>query len=146
MLAIHSLDVYIAEQQQDNGNVRFQELSMKDLMTVKEQATNVADFYKGYRLFAESDHVIYKRHDQTAVEETVNYSYELSDNMSFIKEYDSQRLVEIVADVQREGRTVCTIAPWYKRYRRRKLMQAGFHKAAKINIIKIFKWQKIYHI
>ncbi|MFF5818787.1 GNAT family N-acetyltransferase [Lysinibacillus capsici] len=146
MLAIHILDVYIAKQQQSKGNVRFQELSMKDIMTTKDRAKNVTDFYKGYRLFADSDHVIYKRHDQTVAEETVNYSYELSDNMSFIKEYDSLRLKEIVADVQREGRAVCTIVPWYKRTRRRKLMQAGFHKVAKINIIKIFKWQKIYDI
>lgn len=146
MLAIHILDVYIAEQQQNNRNVRFQELSMKDIMTTKDRATNVTDFYKGYRLFADSDHVIYRRHDQTVTEETVNYSYKLSDNMSFIKEYDSLRLEEIVADVQREGRAVCTIVPWYKRSRRRKLMQAGFHKVAKINIIKIFKWQKIYDI
>lgn len=146
MLAIHILDVYIAEQQQNNRNVRFQELSMKDIMTTKDRATNVTDFYKGYRLFADSDHVIYRRHDQTVTEETVNYSYKLSDNMSFIKEYDSLRLEEIVADVQREGRAVCTIVPWYKRSRRRKLMRAGFHKVAKINIIKIFKWQKIYDI
>ena len=103
MLAIHILEVYIAKQQQSNGNVRFQELSMKDIMTTKDRAKNVTDFYKGYRLFADSDHVIYKRHDQTVAEETVNYSYELSDNMSFIKEYDSLRLEEIVADVQREG-------------------------------------------
>ena len=109
---------------------------------MKERANNVADLYKGYRLFADGDQVIYKRHDKTATEETVDYSYELSDNMSFIKEYDSQRLVEIVTEVQREGRAVCTIAPWYDRSRRRKLVQAGFHKVAKINIIKIFKWQK----
>ncbi|MGY4797129.1 GNAT family N-acetyltransferase [Lysinibacillus fusiformis] len=146
ILSVHILDVYIAEQKQDSEKVRFQELPMKDIMTMKERANNVADLYKGYRLFADGDQVIYKRHDKTATEETVDYSYELSDNMSFIKEYDSRRLVEIVTEVQREGRAVCTIAPWYDRSRRRKLVQAGFHKVAKINIIKIFKWQKIYHV
>ncbi|KUF30074.1 MULTISPECIES: GNAT family N-acetyltransferase [Lysinibacillus] len=144
ILAIHILDVYIAEQNQAKELVNFQEITMKDIMTLNERAHYVASFYKGYRLFGENNQVLYRRHDKIAIEEMLDYSYELPENMSFIREYDSQRLADIVADVQREGRAVCTIASWYDGHRRRKLQYAGFHKVAKIHIVKLFKWRKIY--
>ncbi|WP_155590009.1 GNAT family N-acetyltransferase [Lysinibacillus cavernae] len=144
IVAVHILDVYIAQQKEEKGLMNFHEVQMKDIMRMNKRPNYVTHFYKGYRLFGYSDEIVYRRHDKIASEESVGYSYELASNVSFIREYDSQRLAEIVADVQREGRTVCTLAPWYDGRRRRKLVQAGFHKVAKINIVKLFKWRKIY--
>lgn len=143
-LAVHILDVYIAEQKYAFGQVNFQEVSMKDITEMHERANYISSFYRGYRLLGNGDQIIYKRHDKIASEEAANYSYELADNMSYIREYDSQQLVDIIADVQREGRAVCTIAPWFDRKRRRKLVQAGFRKVEKISILQLFKWRKIY--
>jgi len=146
ILTFHSIDIYIAEQKQAKGQVNFQELQMKNIMTMNERTSYISHFYKGYRLFGDGNQIVYRRHDQIAYEEESGYTYDLSANMSFIREYDSQLLKEIVVDVQREGRTVCTLVPWYEGQRRRKLVHAGFHKVAQINIVKLFNWRKVYQL
>ncbi|WP_308741235.1 GNAT family N-acetyltransferase [Lysinibacillus sphaericus] len=145
IVAIHRIDIYIAEQKYDQGYMPFEELHMKDIMTLNERPAYIAHFYKGNRFFGDGDQIVYRRHDHIAYEEVSGYTYELSANMSFIREYDTQLLKEIVVEVQREGRSVCTIAPWYEGRRRRKLNQAGFHKVSQITLVRLFKWRKEFH-
>ncbi|MFD4492201.1 GNAT family N-acetyltransferase [Lysinibacillus fusiformis] len=145
-IAIHLVDIYIAEQIHDQGYRPFQELQMKDIMTMNERPAHISHFYKGNQFFGDGDQIVYRRHDQIAREEESGYTYELSANMSFIREYDNELLEAIVVEVQREGRSVCTLVPWYERRRRRKLKHAGFHKVAQINIVKLFNWRKEFHL
>ncbi|MFJ8458945.1 GNAT family N-acetyltransferase [Lysinibacillus xylanilyticus] len=144
IIAMHIFDIYVAENGQGQTTSNFNEVFIQDVMVSRRRANYVSNFHKGYRIFRNSTNdIAYLRHDQIFREEATGFTHELPSNVSYIQDNNHQ-LSEIVANMQEEGRAVCTSVHWYERKRRRELVQLGFQRVERITIIQVLKKKKVY--
>ncbi|MGE7942292.1 GNAT family N-acetyltransferase [Lysinibacillus xylanilyticus] len=144
IIAVHIFDIYVAENGQGQTTSNFNEVFIQDVMVSRRRANYVSNFHKGYRIFRNSTNdIAYLRHDQIFREEATGFTHELPSNVSYIQDHNHQ-LSEIVANMQEEGRAVCTSVHWYERKRRRGLVQLGFQRVERITIIQVLKKKKVY--
>ncbi len=144
LIAVHIFDIYVAENGQGQTTSNFNEVFIQDVMVSRRRANYVSNFHKGYRIFRNStNEIAYLRHDQIFREEATGFTHELPSNVSYIQDHNHQ-LSEIVANMQEEGRAICTSVQWYERKRRRELVQLGFQRVERITIIQILKKKKVY--
>lgn len=144
IIAVHIFDIYVAENGQGQTTSNFNEVFIQDVMVSRRRANYVSNFHKGYRIFRNSTNdIAYLRHDQIFREEATGFTHELPSNVSYIQDHNHQ-LSEIVANMQEEGRAVCTSVHWYERKRRRELVQLGFQRVERITIIQVLKKKKVY--
>lgn len=144
IIAVHIFDIYVAENGQGQTTSNFNEVFIQDVMVSRRRANYVSNFHKGYRIFRNSTNdIAYLRHDQIFREEATGFTHELPSNVSYIQDNNHQ-LSEIVANMQEEGRAVCTSVHWYERKRRRELVQLGFQRVERITIIQVLKKKKVY--
>ncbi|MGE7915894.1 GNAT family N-acetyltransferase [Lysinibacillus xylanilyticus] len=144
LIAVHIFDIYVAENGQGQTTSNFNEVFIQDVMVSRRRANYVSNFHKGYRIFRNSTNdLAYLRHDQIFREEATGFTHELPSNVSYIQDKNHQ-LSEIVANMQEEGRAVCTSVHWYERKRRRELVQLGFQRVERITIIQVLKKKKVY--
>ncbi len=144
LIAVHIFDIYVAENGQGQTTSNFNEVFIQDVMVSRRRANYVSNFHKGYRIFRNStNEIAYLRHDQIFREEATGFTHELPSNVSYIQDHNHQ-LSEIVANMQEEGRAICTSVQWYERKRRRELVQLGFQRVERITIIQVLKKKKVY--
>ena len=144
LIAVHIFDIYVAENGQSQTTSNFNEVFIQDVMVSRRRANYVSNFHKGYRIFRNSTNdIAYLRHDQIFREEATGFTHELPSNVSYIQDNNHQ-LAEIVANMQEEGRAICTSVQWYERKRRRELVQLGFQRVERITIIQVLKKKKVY--
>lgn len=144
IIAVHIFDIYVAGNGQGQTTSNFNEVFIQDVMVSRRRANYVSNFHKGYRIFRNSTNdIAYLRHDQIFREEATGFTHELPSNVSYIQDNNHQ-LSEIVANMQEEGRAVCTSVHWYERKRRRELVQLGFQRVERITIIQVLKKKKVY--
>ncbi|QDP99987.1 GNAT family N-acetyltransferase [Lysinibacillus fusiformis] len=144
MIVVTSFDLYYLKSTVCQSTTDLNEISIQDVMESDNRSELISQFFRGYKLYGENTQQIsFLRHDNLIREETVDFTQELPPNSTYIKDNAIQLFPEIVAQVQQEGRAICTAVNWYEWNKRRTLVKLGFEKVERVRIRRLFKWEKI---
>ncbi|MGE7093539.1 GNAT family N-acetyltransferase [Lysinibacillus sp. NPDC048646] len=144
MIVVTSFDLYYLKSTVRQTTTDLNEISIQDVLESDNRSELISQFFRGYKLYGENTQQIsFLRHDNLIREEAVDFTQELPPNSTYIKDNAIQLFPKIVAQVQQEGRAICTAVNWYEWRKRKTLVKLGFEKVERVRIRRLFKWEKI---
>ncbi|MET4561416.1 CelD/BcsL family acetyltransferase involved in cellulose biosynthesis [Lysinibacillus parviboronicapiens] len=144
MIAVTSFDLYYLQSTECQTSIDLPEIAIQDVMESDNRSQLIPQYYRGYKLYGENaQQILYLRHDTFIREEALGFTQLLPPNSTYIKEHAIELFPKIVAQVQQEGRAVCTTVNWYEWRKRKMLVKLGFEKVERVRISRLFKWQRI---